>query len=283
MENRSLTIKTMTPSELDIAVEWAACEGWNPGLSDAQCYYRADPNGFLMGYLGDEPIASISVVKYNDSFGFLGFYIVKPEYRGLGFGWQIWQAGLQYLNGCNIALDGVVAQQDNYKKSGFKLAYRNIRFAGTGGGTEPLASNIVSLSDLPIATVLDYEQAFFPAKRESFLKCWVTQANSHALAIMNEGKIAGYGVIRPCRQGYKIGPLFANSKAEAEQLFQALRAKISTTDTIYLDVPEVNDAAVALANDHGMAPDFETARMYTGNTPKLSLERTYGVTSFEIG
>nr|WP_240503678.1 GNAT family N-acetyltransferase [Pseudoalteromonas amylolytica] len=233
MENRSLTIKTMTPSELDIAVEWAACEGWNPGLSDAQCYYRADPNGFLMGYLGDEPIASISVVKYNNSFGFLGFYIVKPEYRGLGFGWQIWQAGLQYLNGCNIALDGVVAQQDNYKKSGFKLAYRNIRFAGTGGGTEPLASNIVSLSDLPIATVLDYEQAFFPAKRENFLKCWVTQANSHALAIMNEGKIAGYGVIRPCRQGYKIGPLFANSKAEAEQLFQALRAKTSTTDTIY--------------------------------------------------
>ena len=69
----SYTIRTMTRQEIDIAIDWAAAEGWNPGLHDADCFYAADPHGFLIGLLGDEPIATISAVKYGASFGFLGF------------------------------------------------------------------------------------------------------------------------------------------------------------------------------------------------------------------
>mgnify|MGYP003581476289 CR=1 FL=1 len=79
MHTSSYTIRTMTREEVDIAIDWAAAEAWNPGFYDADCFYAADPNGFLIGLLGDEPIATISVVRYGDSFGFLGFYIVKPE------------------------------------------------------------------------------------------------------------------------------------------------------------------------------------------------------------
>ncbi|MCT7656347.1 GNAT family N-acetyltransferase [Oceanimonas sp. NS1] len=80
------------------------------------------PHGFLIGLLDDEPIATLSVIKYDDSFGFLGFYIVKPEYRGKGHGIEIWKAGINYLQDLNIGLDGVVDQQENYRKSGFNLA-----------------------------------------------------------------------------------------------------------------------------------------------------------------
>lgn len=76
-------------------------------------------------------------MKYDNSYGFLGFYIVKPEFRGRGYGLKLWQAGLKYLEGCNVGLDGVVEQQGNYMQSGFKLAYGNIRFEGTGGGEQP--------------------------------------------------------------------------------------------------------------------------------------------------
>lgn len=105
----------MNRKQVDIAVEWAAGEGWNSGLHDAESYFTADNNGFLIGLLGDEPIATISVIKYSDSFGFLGFYMVKPEFRGKGYGIQVWNAGLNYLQGANIGLDGVVDQQENYK------------------------------------------------------------------------------------------------------------------------------------------------------------------------
>ena len=126
MQKSSYTIRVMTRQEVDIVIDWAAAEGWNTGLYDADCFYAADPNGFLIGLLGDKPVATVSVVKYGDSFGFLGFYIVKPEHRGKGYGIQIWNAGLTYLSGRTIGLDGVVSQQSNYKKSGFTLAYRNI-------------------------------------------------------------------------------------------------------------------------------------------------------------
>ena len=283
MQNKALTIKVMTEKEVNIAIDWAAQEGWNPGLHDAHNYYQADPHGFLIGYLGDEPIATISVVKYDNHFAFLGFYIVKPEYRGKGYGMQIWQAGLNYLKGCNIALDGVLDQQANYKKSGFKFAYSNIRFAGAGGGQLPVNNNIIELANFPFSTLSAYEKPFFPVVRADFLQSWVSQPDAQAFGILDNGKLAGYGVIRACREGFKIGPLYANTPQLAESLFLALKAFAPEEETIYLDVPNVNQAAVALAQRHNMAPAFETARMYTHQQPNIPLDKVFGVTSFEIG
>lgn len=283
IQDKNYKIRTMNRKEVDFAIEWAAKEGWNPGIHDADCFYSADPNGFFMGLLGDEPIATISVIKYCESFGFLGFYIVKPEYRGKGYGIQIWNAGLKYLEGRNVGLDGVVAQQDNYKKSGFKLAYRNIRHQGRGGGNFPEYSEIVKLSTLPFETIDSYDRPFFPANRTQFVKSWINQAGCNALGIMQNGKLAGYGVIRKCRSGYKIGPLFADSPELAETLFLALKSGIKPVEPFYFDTPEVNRAAVALADRYNMKVVFETARMYTGKKPDMPLNRLFGVTSFELG
>ncbi|MFV9646302.1 MAG: GNAT family N-acetyltransferase [Desulfobacterales bacterium] len=218
-------IKTMNRNELDIAIEWAALEGWNPGLHDAECFHAADPRGFLIGRLDGEPIATISVVKYNDSFGFLGFYIVKPEYRGKGYGIQIWNAGLKYLEGCNIGLDGVVDQQGNYNKSGFQLAYRNMRYEDISGGQFPKTPDFINLSSVSFETIDSYDRDFFPTSRTQFLKCWLNESGSKSLGILQDGRLSGYGVIRACRNGYKVGPLFANSPQLANSLFIALKAR----------------------------------------------------------
>ena len=52
---------------------------------------------------------------------------------------------------------------------------------------------------------------------------------------------------------------------------------------VFLDIPEVNPAATELVSKYHMFSCFETARMYTDAFPDLSLSRTYGVTSFELG
>lgn len=283
MQNNNYTIRTMTRAEVDMAIDWAEEEGWNPGLYDAGCFYAADPHGFLVGLLGDEPIAAISVVKYGESFGFLGFYIVKPAFRGMGYGIQIWNAGLAYLAGRTIGLDGVLAQQDNYRRSGFALAYSNVRYQGSGGGDTPANPAVVPLSSVPFAQVCAYDQPFFPEPRRAFLRHWLAQPESTALGIRQDGRLAGYGVLRRCRSGYKIGPLFADTTAWAEQLFLALRAHVPEGEPVFLDTPAVNPVAVALAQRHGMAVVFETARMYTGKHPELPINRLFGVTTFELG
>jgi GNAT superfamily N-acetyltransferase len=283
MQKSIYTIRAMTRQEMDIAVDWAAAEGWNPGLDDADCFHCADPTGFLVGLLGNEPIASISVVKYGNSFGFLGFYIVRPEYRGRGYGIQIWNVGLASLQGRTIGLDGVVAQQDNYKKSGFVLTSRNIRHQGFGGGPLPVDSGIVPLSTIPFEEISAYDAPFFPDDRRHFLKCWIAQPRSTALGILRNRHLAGYGVLRPCRSGSKIGPLFADSPELAERLFLALKAHAPADAPIFLDIPAVNAAAVGLAERHNLTVAFETARMYKGNSPDLPINRLFGVTTFELG
>ena len=283
MKHEGYVVRTMNRKEVDLAIEWAAREGWNPGIHDADCFYSADPKGFFIGLLGNEPIATISAIKYGKSFGFLGFYIVKPEHRGNGYGLQIWNAALKYLEGRDVGLDGVVVQQENYKRSGFKLAYRNVRRESHGGGNFPEYPDIARLSSLPFEAVNSYDRPFFPEDRTQFIRSWVNQAGCKAFGVMQNGKLAGYGVARRCRSGYKIGPLFADTVEKAEALFLALRSGINAAEPIYLDTPEINRSAVGLAERYSMKVVFETVRMYMGEAPDLPLNRIFSVTSFEVG
>lgn len=277
------SIRVMTPEDLDRAVGWAAAEGWNPGLGDAAAYRAADPEGFLMGFLDGEAATAISVVAYDDAFGFLGFYLCRPEFRGRGFGWQTWQAGIARLGVRTIGLDGVVAQQDNYRRSGFALAHRNIRFGGRVAVEAPDDPRLVQVTPELVPAIRAYDGACFPAERSSFLDAWLDgAAGRQAIALAEGGRIGGYGVIRPAVEGFKIGPLFAEDAAAADLLFRALAARAGG-GPLFLDVPEPNTGALALAARYGLAPAFETARMYRGAPPALPLERIFGITSFELG
>jgi ribosomal protein S18 acetylase RimI-like enzyme len=277
------SVRVMTRAELDLAVDWAAQEGWNPGFDDACIFHATDPLGFFVGLKEGEPIASISVVAYDPTFAFLGFYIVKPQFRGQGFGLALWRAAMVRRARALTGLDGVIAQQANYAKSGFRLAYRNIRF---GGAAPPGAAGAVSTTtearDVPFDRLLAYDRAFFPAARPSFLSRWLTPRNGAARVVVDGGRIIGLGVIRACRDGFKLGPLYADDEQVAEVLFMSLAAQAGGSN-IFLDVPEPNDAAIRLARRHELAPVFETARMYTGSAPDVPIKRLFGVTTFELG
>ena len=88
--------RAMTPADLDLVIGWAASEGWNPGLHDAACFRTVDPDGFIVGELDGEPIASISAVNYDARFSFLGLYIVRPDLRGRGYGRRTWNAAMAH-------------------------------------------------------------------------------------------------------------------------------------------------------------------------------------------
>ena len=277
-----LRIRSMRPDEISIAVSWAAAEGWNPGLADDLCFGAADPDGFFIGELDGAPAATVSCVNYGESFAFLGFYIVREDLRGRGYGLRIWDAAINHAGSRVIGLDGVVAQQENYRKSGFKLAYANVRYGGTVEAPAAPQGGVIALGDLPLAAVEAYDATVFPAPRTAFLRCWIGTSAHVGRALLRDGALAGWGVIRPCRKGHKIGPLFADDRAAAEAVLSALLASVGEGE-VFLDVPSINRDAIALAEGLGLAPVFETARMYTGAIPHLQPERVFGVTSFELG
>ena len=278
----NLQIRNLRPEEISLAVDWAAAEGWNPGLEDAACFAIADTQGFLVGEIDGEPVATVSCVNYDERFAFLGFYIVRAGFRGAGHGLRIWNAAIAHAGSRVIGLDGVVAQQDNYKKSGFVLAYANVRYGGTVTAPPSPPADVVALDKIPFAMVEADDATVFPAPRSAFLRTWIGAPGHIGRALLRDGRLAGWGVIRPCRTGRKIGPLVADDRAAADAIMQALLASAGNGE-IVLDIPAVNRDGIAFAESMGLKPTFETARMYTGPVPSLRLDRVFGLTSFELG
>ena len=262
---------------------WAGDEGWNPGNTDAHAFFAADPGAFLIGRLDGEPVVCISVAKYGQAFGFLGFYIARPPVRGKGFGIQVWRAGMARLAGRNVGLDGVVAQQANYRKSGFRSAWNNVRHEGTPAAAPvPAGVSLLDARSVAFDKLAAYDRRFFPEARNSFLASWITLPERAAMVALRDGELAGFAVMRACQAASRVGPLFAQSPEIAASLISSLAAKTGAT-AVAVDMPDINKPAIALAERIGLKPSFETARMYTGPDPKVDYAGLFGVTSLELG
>ena len=219
---KNYKIRKARYDEMGFIMSMAQNEGWNPGIYDCDSFYNADPDGFFVGVLGDELIAAISAVSYGQDYAFMGLYIVKEEYRGQGYGIEIWKHAINHLKGYNIGLDGVVERQSDYVKYGFQIAYRNVRYQGLSSKQNIDNNNIVELGGVNIHELLSYDQEVFSVLREDFLRSWINQKESLSLIFIEDKKIKGYGMIRKCFQGYKIGPLFADNSEIANDLFYSL-------------------------------------------------------------
>ncbi|NEX23845.1 GNAT family N-acetyltransferase, partial [Thiorhodococcus mannitoliphagus] len=282
----ALTMRAMTRPELDTLLDWAAAEGWNPGLNDAQIFWDTDPEGFIAAEHEGELIGGGSIVAYGGRFGFMGFFIVRPDHRSQGLGRQLWQARRDRLIArlqapAVIGMDGVFAMQAFYARGGFVLSHRDLRFAGLGAPAPPDA-RLVALTEVPFAELARYDAAHVPAPRDAFLRAWIAQPGCRALGALQDAVLQGYGVIRPCRKGFKIGPLFAADAETAEALYLGLSDHARGVP-LFLDVPENNPAALVLAARHGLREVFGCARMYYGPPPRLPDHEIFGVTTFELG
>ena len=132
-------IRRMTRDELDTLVEWAAREGWNPGLDDAEVFWATDPDGFVAAEIDGELVGGGSIVAYDKCYGFMGFFIMRPECRGHGLGDRLWDERKRRLlarldAGASIGLDGVFNMQGYYARGGFRFVCRDLRFEGRGMG-----------------------------------------------------------------------------------------------------------------------------------------------------
>lgn len=277
------SIRRMHESELQTAIEWAKQEGWNPGLNDAHCFYQADPQGFFMGFLDDVPIAVGSAVAYDENFAFCGLYIVKKEFRKHGYGLQLTEERLKYAGNRITGIDGVIENIHLYEKLGYVASHKNMRYEKVGPSFFTPSNSIINLQTIPFSQLEDFDLHYFPAPRSNFLKCWIHPTNGFALGYLQAQELSGYGVIRPCYNGYKIGPLFAKSYTIARDLFEALCTK-AEGGPIYLDIPDYNKEALLLVQNYQMIPRFEVMRMYRNGIPRVNQENgIYGITTFELG
>lgn len=318
----TLTIRTATAEEAEeYFYGWAVSEGWNPGVKDdiIQVFYNLDPEGFYVGTIAEEEnpekqkvVAIVSNLRYGKDSSFVGYYIVAPEYRGKGFGLALFQHALSQVKDrpC-VGLDAVEQQVSNYQKSGFTVtAWRNERRTGsTEGLIEKLASygnlegkTILNASDVPIEQLHEMEEKYNGWSRPGFVSEWIkfhtdnAQHGRFSVAVMEKGKVLGYGCARPGVETTLVGPLFAESPDVAKAILYKL-AKLtidapanpdngfppSVKNTIDLDVAGANSQALAMYDELDMPNEFSTWRMWKGRKPEVDTNGIYALASVAIG
>ena len=272
----------------------------NPGVYDHQIMPNVDKNGWFVGELDGKIVSSISCVKWNKKFAYIGHYVCDIRHRGNGYGLQTWNHGLNYLQDCEtIALDAELSQVENFKKSGFKQFYTSTRFSGSIQFPS-ITQNIVPLAQFTFDQINSLFTKATGLQRSDFLKTWINQTEAKAFGYMDSNKqLVGFGVIRPSTGSYRIGPLIVNHPSKHKEIAQELICALAThamptneklaalgfTKSIDVDIPETNQIAVdLLCNQFSFKPLWKCARMYKGKPQWVKPpESLWGVTSWEVG
>lgn len=263
--------------ELPLILGWAAAEGWNPGLDDAEAFFAADPQGFFVAERNSVPVAAISVVNHDRHHAFLGLYICLPDWRGKGIGHALWTHALVHADGRSIGLDGVAAQEANYAKSGFVRHGATQRYIGElVPQTHPRIRPVTS-ADIP--ALIAFDHAAGGVHRPAFLAAWLTPTATRRAVMFDDG--TGFAVIRTCHEGTKIGPILATDAPAAIALAQAAADLVPAALTA-IDLPERNASLRDGLIARGFTLGFETARMYRGPAPATD-PRLAAIATMELG
>lgn len=287
-----LQIRPLERGDIAPITRWARQEGFAPGSGDVAIYRHTDRQGIWVGWLGAERVGCITGVRYTAAYGFLGLYLVQPQWRGRGYGLQLWRHALEHL--ADLPCIGLEAAPDrvaDYAGWGFVPASTTTRWQAISDGTIPppvSAEGWQLLADGAIAegTVQAFDAQREPSPRPHFLNQWLHHPAGTVLAlIVAAGACHGFGRIRPCLmprgEGWRIGPLMAETPQAASLLLQGLLHR--HPGVVLIDAPGANAAAAPLLEQLQFRPVGSTLRMYRGEAPEVSLRDVYGLACLELG
>ena len=289
-----LRICELESDQIPIVTDWSRHEGFAPGLGDIEIYRNTDCQGLWIAWLDHEPIGCIAGVRYNLNYGFIGLYLVVPHQRGHGYGQQLWKHALDHLADLTcIGLEAAPARILDYEGWGFESSSLTTRWrcfnrgdAEANRGDLPSGLHVVEGRDVPSDAVQLYDAQREPSPRPHFLADWLGYQSGLVLALLDDsGNCHGFGRIRPCLlqdgEGWRIGPLLADSKALAAYLLRQLQ--YLHPGVLLIDTPGFNPAANQLMVELGFMAESETMRMYRGDLPKVALEDVFALACLELG
>ena len=291
-----LAIKPLCDSDIDFVTEISRKEGFAPGVGDLGIYQNTDKQGLWVGWLNDKPIGCIAGVRYNQNYGFLGLFLVIEEYRGRGFGLQLWKKALNHLSDIPcVGLEAAPERITDYSKWGFTISSRTTRWQWLGDGKlhEENSWNydlndfiFVEGDSIPRDAVEKFDEKRETTPRPHFLSDWLNHPAGKVIAVTDKENVChGFGRIRPCLlqdgDGWRIGPLMADSP----KLLKILLKKLidSHPGLIIIDAPGLNNYASEVFKQLGFQSKSETFRMYKGYQPPVSMNDVYGLACLELG
>ena len=280
--NRQATIRPLHPQETRSIAQWTKEEGWNIGLHDTQVYQNFSATSLIGAFVEQQLVGVSAVFLYNPRYAFFGLYRIKPDFRGQGYGLAMTRYRLQAARHRNVGLESSLENTHRYRHIRFRSDYRHQRYYFKGH-EESLPDNIIDISEIPLAKVIQFERQIYGEDRDTFLRCWLTYPKFTTKILVRDGHIRGYFVLRPTSDNEcRLGSFTADSLADAEHLLRAAQY-FSKGKGLYIDMPENNPNAQTLVQTFNGQLLFESVRMYKGYALDINHHKVYGIASLEAG
>ncbi|XP_033101966.1 uncharacterized protein LOC117105062 [Anneissia japonica] len=286
------TVKTrkIHEGEAGILANSLALEGSRVKTSDLKMFHRLDPSGYYMSLTDSgEVIATIGGIRYNDSFGYIGFRHVAEEKQGQGFDKELLDVALEHLKERWLGIELQPEEVEQFQKLGFITAWHNGCFKADKTPFFPeLGHNpsIQSIPDGPMGRVVEYDTEVFGVERRRFVMNWTkTDRQGTSLLVTENGNNMGYGVLRPLQEAkcHRIGPLYALNTAVAQVLTLALISAVPD-ETLYITAPLDNPSFIRLlTNDLRFEQINETVRMYTKTDHNIPTHKLFAIVDSNVG
>jgi GNAT superfamily N-acetyltransferase len=257
---------------------------WSYGINDFDCVNRFDPTAYFCCVVNGEITATTCVVKWDETYAFAGSLLVQAEHRGKGYGSKLMYYMKDTLGDRNIGADAMNSQWGAYELNGFKKAYDHDSLHAVAKHIDhPLHKNVRDLATVPLDDVAAYDAQHFPVPRRRFLEIWLQQPKAVARGYLLDGKLLGYGLIRPGWPEAQVGPLFASSVEIASALLSSLTNTLNVGDKYELGAHTPNPNVALMSTPFGFEKCYSYSRMYNKRIYQVPDACIYSSLSTDIG
>jgi creatinine amidohydrolase/Fe(II)-dependent formamide hydrolase-like protein/predicted N-acetyltransferase YhbS len=279
-----LAIRPLSDGDLAACMRLKTAAGWNQVEADWRMLLAAAPDGcFAMVHQG-QVVGSITTTPYGRT-AWIGMLLVDPAFRGMGIGTRLMHRALTHLAGTPaILLDATDAGRPVYLKLGFTDEHRILRMTTSSvpSAAADLGHGVRGLTAADEDAVAAFDHVRFGGERRVILAALRRAAPQGAFVREHGGRITGYVLGRRGSDFQQVGPLVADSYADAHQLLQAALAPLAGRPAV-VDVPARQDRLIADLLALGFSEQRGFTRMVLGAAPPGEPTSVFASGGPEIG
>jgi ribosomal protein S18 acetylase RimI-like enzyme len=283
----TFAISTATRDELTEIVRMTIEEArWRASYKVVDAWWALDPAGFFVGRVDGELISQICAIRYDDSYGFMGLFVVRASHRGRRFGIRLAGHAIRHLDGCNISVSAELDRVADYARSGFVLTSDDFIYLGVAARCATEISFVVPYDESALDAVADYDRRCFPAARREFLARLFEMEDCVVYVYRQAGDVRGYVAAYPIHEAWTVAPCFADTLEIARELIHAAVNRVPEGALIEMNVQCENRQAQALVVamvEYQMEVELKLARMYTKGVPTIESAKVWLATFFFVG
>ena len=276
--------RTMTSNDIDAGLSLCRSAKWNQVSRDWEIFLRLSPDGCRVAIKDDRIIGTVTTVRYQNSFSWVGMVLVDPANQRQGIGMQLLHQALEILrNEDTVKLDATPAGREVYLKLNFVDEYRISRMNAIPTVDQIPLSKARPVNKSDLLQLIAFDQAIFGASRPELLEWTWKGAPALAFIMEDNSEILGYCMGREGFDFTYIGPVVARETEIAKELLSAALGNC-IGKSVAIDAMHFSKEWINWLNSIGFRELRPLTRMYRGKNASPGLpEKQFSILGPEFG